>query len=688
MQRVAEFEKVSFEQFKSAWSDIFLDSDEETRFIYDNIKLPTRATSGSAGYDFFMPINMNLAPGETFLIPTGIRVKIDEGWFLSVFPKSGLGFKYRLQLDNTVGVIDSDYYYSDNEGHMFVKMTNSCTNNKTIEVTGLGIVNSIDTLIANWDDIRVTEGNYYVMGLDSSMGESKAFITDNLKHENGNIDNSGIDSETKTTLYNLKYVYKVVKNIANVTAGGEYVLVNQSYQSVADNINLADGINTLKEVAHVLDLITNGSMDPTNPENAGIELAYSIAQNHVDIVELDRRLDKLEAGENAVRSLQEATHGPHLDLHLESEVNQAGKYYQDVTISATLNMAYTHSANDTVARETVFVPTWNANADNGDITLSYTVDGATTVPSLVDRTHEGLVTTSWALSYGVELRQAIVANDIELNKHLAYAHSYALINALDGIYTTSNSKLVCGYTQTNGKVEVSYRELPTDHIEASATIWGESGETALKVYVEVANNVVTEAVARQTPLFTKVANGEYLKLTDAECGAVTDGTVVTFFALKDGVMVAITTDNFGGSEASDLTRRVKGLTHKDHIVAYKKIDKYVRVDSADLTIDANGKASGAQLYKLAANGQPAAQVKYISATAVHHNDETYAENDGSNTFHVTAHITKISDATASNSGLADAYDVKNAIDNIFGWVDLSEWASNNPLNRTDAPAQP
>ena len=134
MERVAEFEKVSFEQFKSAWLDIFLDSDDEIRYVYDNIKLPTRATSGSAGYDFFMPINMNLAPGETFLIPTGIRVKIDEGWFLSVYPKSGLGFKYRLQLDNTIGVIDSDYYYSDNEGHMFVKMTNSCTNNKTIEL--------------------------------------------------------------------------------------------------------------------------------------------------------------------------------------------------------------------------------------------------------------------------------------------------------------------------------------------------------------------------------------------------------------------------------------------------------------------------------------------------------------------------------------------------------------------------
>lgn len=564
------------------------------------------------------------------------------------------------------------------------------TNEGGIDVTGTGEDVKFETTI-NSASVTVhhiskagQDGIEYVMGEDTSMGEEVTFDSDtrvSYTSPEVGFDGAFTPGSVTNSKYNLAHVYKVVRDISEVTAGDIYYTVNKT-ASVADNINLADGINTLKEVAHVLDLITNGSMDPNNPENTGIELAYSIAQNHVDIVNLDARLDKLEAGENAVRSLQEAVNGPYLDLHLDSIVNRDGKYYQDVTISATLNMAYTHSDVDTVARETVFVPEWNTDATTGDITLAYEVNGATTVPSLVDRTHEGLVTTQWALSYGVELRQAIVANDIELNKHLAYAHSYALINALDGTYTTSKSKLVCGYTQTNGAVAVSYRELPTDHIEASATIWGESGDTSLKVYTEVAGNVVTELVALQTPLFTKEANGEYLKLTDAECGAVTDTTVVGFYALKDGVMVAITTTNFGGVD-SDLTRRVKGLDHKDHIVAYKRIDKYVRVDSADLKIDANGVAEGAQLYVLAANGQPAAQVKYISATAVHHNDETYADNDGSNTFHVTAHITKISDATETNSGLADAYDVKNAIDNIFGWVDLSEWASNNPLNWTN-----
>ena len=83
----------------------------------NGIRLPERATAGSAGYDFFMPEDMVVKPGKTVKIPTGIRVRMEEEWVLKCYPRSGLGFKYRLQLNNTVGIIDSDYFYSDtNEG--------------------------------------------------------------------------------------------------------------------------------------------------------------------------------------------------------------------------------------------------------------------------------------------------------------------------------------------------------------------------------------------------------------------------------------------------------------------------------------------------------------------------------------------------------------------------------------------
>lgn len=114
MNKIAKFEKVSLTEFAK--------SSKER--LYNDIILPKRATSGSAGYDFFAPEDFTLKPNETIKIPTGIRVKIDEGWVLNIYPRSSLGFKYRLRLDNTVGIIDSDYYFADNEGHIFIKITN------------------------------------------------------------------------------------------------------------------------------------------------------------------------------------------------------------------------------------------------------------------------------------------------------------------------------------------------------------------------------------------------------------------------------------------------------------------------------------------------------------------------------------------------------------------------------------
>lgn len=131
MEKIAKFEKVGFDEYKTAFEGR---SDDEIKEIYDGISLPRRATKGSAGYDFYAPYDVTLAAGESVKIPTGIRVKIADGWVLALFPRSGLGFKFRLQLDNTVGIIDADYYESDNQGHIFCKITNDSRENKTMSV--------------------------------------------------------------------------------------------------------------------------------------------------------------------------------------------------------------------------------------------------------------------------------------------------------------------------------------------------------------------------------------------------------------------------------------------------------------------------------------------------------------------------------------------------------------------------
>jgi len=137
MKRIAKFHKVSLEQFRKDWEDTFPDTLTETiDDIYNNINLPKRATTGSAGYDFYSPIDITLKPSETIKIPTGIRVQIEDGWVLKCYPRSGLGFKFRLQMNNTVGIIDSDYFYSGNEGHIFAKVTNDTNEDKTMDIPG------------------------------------------------------------------------------------------------------------------------------------------------------------------------------------------------------------------------------------------------------------------------------------------------------------------------------------------------------------------------------------------------------------------------------------------------------------------------------------------------------------------------------------------------------------------------
>ena len=145
MQRIARFHKVSREQFTAAMQEEFPQySLQDIENMYESLKLPVRATRGSAGYDFFSPFAFSLAPGTTIKIPTGIRAEIEENWVLKLYPRSGLGFKFRLQMNNTVGIIDSDYFHSDNEGHIFVKITNDTNEGKTVEVAaGTGIVQGI-----------------------------------------------------------------------------------------------------------------------------------------------------------------------------------------------------------------------------------------------------------------------------------------------------------------------------------------------------------------------------------------------------------------------------------------------------------------------------------------------------------------------------------------------------------------
>ena len=115
---IAKFTHVSETQYAEAMAG------REDPLILSEIPLPRRATAGSAGYDFISPLEITVPAGGTALIPTGIRAEMDPGWVLVLFPRSSLGFKYALRLSNTAGIIDSDYAFAKNEGHIMVKLYN------------------------------------------------------------------------------------------------------------------------------------------------------------------------------------------------------------------------------------------------------------------------------------------------------------------------------------------------------------------------------------------------------------------------------------------------------------------------------------------------------------------------------------------------------------------------------------
>jgi len=93
--------------------------------------LPHYATDGSAGMDMRACIDeaLEMAPGETHLIPTGMAIHVeDPGLAAILLPRSGLGHKHGIVLGNLVGLIDSDY-----QGQVFVSCWNRGNESFTVK---------------------------------------------------------------------------------------------------------------------------------------------------------------------------------------------------------------------------------------------------------------------------------------------------------------------------------------------------------------------------------------------------------------------------------------------------------------------------------------------------------------------------------------------------------------------------
>jgi dUTP pyrophosphatase len=97
---------------------------DEHRKNQGEIKLPTRGSQHSAGYDFYSPIDITIQPNESALIFTDVKAHMYYDNVLFLFVRSSMG-KHPIVIANGTGIIDADYYSNEgNDGNIGIFLKN------------------------------------------------------------------------------------------------------------------------------------------------------------------------------------------------------------------------------------------------------------------------------------------------------------------------------------------------------------------------------------------------------------------------------------------------------------------------------------------------------------------------------------------------------------------------------------
>ena len=383
------------------------------------------------------------------------------------------------------------------------------------------------------------------------------------------------------------------------------------------------------------------------------------------------------------------------------------KAYED-----TLSFAYQLSSNGSVKTEITFVinptqstsrydgkvydseftPITTANNTFNERTIDYQKFYLRLKPEVskhADTTTSGLVDVDWINTF-INDNNAKIFENVKEALITSYEYTDKAINRLNTSTYVSPSEYVSSVTQENGIVTVNGKELPTDNIYANYEVWGNGTKTYKKYDIVIKSG-------DDTGYFSQFDHNSPLYIID--------NTKPTY-VMVDSSKTYLATDLTGTKDkeeqlnGKDLyrynhsTNNYELLTSEDHAIVYNslvigreavnftqlytKTDTYVRIDPADIVIE-NGKVmhNGIEITDTnpiyVEDEKPTNSVNYITATSAHHSAEN--GGDGANTFGITAHITKLIDANVDNTGLVDAYDVRNTLDNLFEWVDLSEWSA-------------
>ena len=117
-----------------------------------DIHLPVRKTAKSAGYDLEAAQDKLIKAGQRGVIATGLKAYMQDDEYLGIHIRSSLAFKKHLNLINSQGVVDADYYNNpDNEGHIMIGLINFGTEDVFIQ-KGMRIAQAIFYKFLTVDD--------------------------------------------------------------------------------------------------------------------------------------------------------------------------------------------------------------------------------------------------------------------------------------------------------------------------------------------------------------------------------------------------------------------------------------------------------------------------------------------------------------------------------------------------------
>lgn len=127
-----------------------------------SVPLPARESSGAAGFDLAASADLTIPAGQIALVPTGLVIKVPDGYFLGIFARSSTPLKRGLMVANGVGVIDSDYCGPNDEVKIQVlNFTNAPVDVKRGDRLAQGIF--LKYTAAEWDEgepIGPTRGGF------------------------------------------------------------------------------------------------------------------------------------------------------------------------------------------------------------------------------------------------------------------------------------------------------------------------------------------------------------------------------------------------------------------------------------------------------------------------------------------------------------------------------------------------